>query len=228
MSNAEWMAMMLSLRVSLLATLLVFPFALAIAWALARLNFRGKGFVSALVHMPLVLPPVVTGYFLLILLGKQGPIGSAIYAITGLSLAFTWVGAAIAAAIMALPLMVRTLRLAFEAVDPNLEQAAFSLGAPKSSIFMRLTLPLIAPGALAAAVLGWAKAMGEFGATITFVANIPGQTQTLPLAIHSALQVPGAEFQALRLIVISVILSFGAIWASDALSRRVLRKVQGQ
>ena len=199
----EWAALALSLKVSVVATLLSLPLALAIAWLLARRDFWGKSLISALVHLPLVLPPVVTGYLLLLTFGRNGAVGGFLEQF-GIVLAFRWTGAALAAAIMGFPLMVRAIRLAIEAVDPRLEQAASTLGAGRAAGFILVTLPLIAPGILAGAVLGFAKAMGEFGATITFVANIPGQTQTLPSAIYAFLQVPGGEGSALRLVGLSL------------------------
>ncbi|MGR3433550.1 MAG: molybdate ABC transporter permease subunit [Shimia sp.] len=213
----EWAAIWLSLRVAFWSTLLSMPLAGAVAWLLARRRFPGHGVLNALVHLPLVLPPVVTGYLLLVLFGRQGPFGA-------LGLAFTPAGAMLAAAIMAFPLMVRALRLAIEAVDPGLEEAARTLGASRVGVARRVTLPLMAPGIAAAAILGAAKAMGEFGATITFVANIPGLTQTIPSAIFGLLQVPGQDGAVLRLVAVSVVLSVGALLASEALARRAARR----
>ena len=224
----EWMALGLSLKVSLVATACGLPVALWVAWLLARGRFRGKWLLSALVHLPLVLPPVVTGYMLLYAFGRSGPLGRLLEDMLGLVFAFRWTGAALAAAIMAFPLMVRAMQLAIEAVDPRLEEAASTLGASRSAGFMLVTLPLIAPGILAGAVLGFAKAMGEFGATITFVANIPGQTQTLPSAIYSLLQVPGDETPALRLILLSLLVALGAVILSEWLGRRVARRIAGK
>ncbi|MFK7939951.1 MAG: molybdate ABC transporter permease subunit [Roseovarius sp.] len=221
----EWMALSLSLKVSFWAVLLSLPLAIAVAWLLARRDFVGKGFLSALVHLPLVLPPVVTGYLLLLSFGRNGAVGQWLEQTFGLVLAFRWTGAALAAAIMGFPLMVRAIRLAIEAVDPRLEEAAATLGAPPLWRFCLVTLPLISPGILAGAVLGFAKAMGEFGATITFVANIPGETQTLPSAIYAFLQVPGAEDAATRLVVISVIVAIAAVLVSEWLSRRVAARI---
>ncbi|WP_347268806.1 molybdate ABC transporter permease subunit [Paracoccus sp. (in: a-proteobacteria)] len=216
----EWQAVRLSLRVAAVATLASLPVAVGVAWLLARRRFPGHGLLSALVHLPLVLPPVVTGYLLLLGFGTQGPIGSLLKPL-GIVLAFRWTGAALAAAIMAFPLMVRAIRLGFEAVDPRLEQAAATLGAPRPWIFLTVTLPLILPGVLAGATLGFAKAMGEFGATITFVSNIPGQTQTMPSAIYALLQVPSGEAAALRLVLVSALIAVAAVLASEALARRV-------
>ncbi|RKF16618.1 molybdate ABC transporter permease subunit [Roseovarius spongiae] len=221
---AEWAALALSLRVSLVAVLCSLPPAIAIAWLLARCRFWGHGLLSALVHLPLVLPPVVTGYLLLLTFGRNGAVG-AFLAEWGVVFAFRWTGAALAAAIMGFPLMVRAIRLSLEAVDPRLEAAASTLGAGRIATFARVTLPLIAPGILAGAVLGFAKAMGEFGATITFVANIPGQTQTLPSAIYAFLQTPGGEDSALRLTLLAVAVALGAVVVSEWLARRVARRV---
>ncbi len=223
---AAWEALRLSLWVACWATLLAVPFALAVAWVLARRDFWGKGLLSAVVHLPLVLPPVVTGYMLLIAFGRTAPLGRALESI-GITLAFHWSGAVLAAIIMGFPLMVRAMRLAIEAVDPKLEEAAATLGASDLSIFGRVTLPLIAPGILAGAVMGFAKAMGEFGATITFVANIPGQTQTLPSAIWAALQIPGGESQALGMVVMASVAALGAVLISEALARRVAARIAG-
>jgi molybdate transport system permease protein len=223
---AAWEALRLSLWVACWATLLAVPFALAVAWVLARRDFWGKGLLSAVVHLPLVLPPVVTGYMLLIAFGRTAPLGRALESI-GITLAFHWSGAVLAAIIMGFPLMVRAMRLAIEAVDPKLEEAAATLGASDLSVFGRVTMPLIAPGILAGAVMGFAKAMGEFGATITFVANIPGQTQTLPSAIWAALQIPGGESQALGMVVMASVAALGAVLISEALARRVAARIAG-
>ena len=216
----EWQAVRLSLRVAGVAMLASLPFAVAVAWLLARRRFPGHGLLSGIVHLPLVLPPVVTGYLLLLTFGTQGPIGSLLQPF-GIVFAFRWTGAALAAAIMAFPLMVRAIRLGFESVDPRLEQAAATLGAPRIWIFLTVTLPLILPALLAGATLGFAKAMGEFGATITFVSNIPGQTQTLPSAIYALLQVPAGEAQAMRLVLVSVAIAIGAVLVSEWLARRM-------
>ena len=220
----ELAALGLSLKVSLWATLLSLPLAVAMAWLLARREFAGKAVLSALVHLPLVLPPVVTGYLLLLAFGRQGWLGGVLDSV-GIVLAFRWTGAALAAAIMGFPLMVRAIRLGFEAVDPRLEEAAATLGAPRAQVFVTVTLPLIAPALLAGAVLGFAKAMGEFGATITFVANIPGETRTLPSAIYTYLQVPGGEAAALRLLSLSLVVAVGAVLASELLARRMAKRI---
>lgn len=221
----EWSAVRLSLIVSLWATVLSLPLAVAIAYVLARGRFAGKVVLDGLVHLPLVLPPVVTGYLLLILFGRRGPIGEFLEGWFGIVLAFRWTGAVLAAAIMAFPLMVRAIRLAIESVDRRLEQAAGTLGASRTWVFLTVTLPLIAPGIVAGAILAFAKAMGEFGATITFVSNIPGETQTLPSAIYTFTQVPGGDLQAMRLTVIAVIVSMTALLIAEVLARRVRRSV---
>ena len=224
---AAWDALRLSLWVACWATVLAVPLALWIAWVLARRDFPGKGLLSALVHLPLVLPPVVTGYLLLTFFGKTAPMGRLLESI-GITLAFHWTGAVLAAIIMGFPLMVRAMRLAIEAVDPRLEEAAATLGAPKIAVFARVTLPLILPGILAGAVMGFAKAMGEFGATITFVANIPGQTQTLPSAIWTALQIPGGEGSAIGMVVLATVVAVGAVLLSEVLARRVAARIAGE
>ena len=225
--EAEWAILALSVKVAGVATIAALPFAVLVAVALARGPFFGHAVVNALVHLPLILPPVVTGYVLLVLFGRQGPIGGLLERV-GIVFAFDWTGAALAAAVMAFPLMVRAIRLSAEAVDPRLKGAARSLGAGRIATFALVTLPLTAPGILAGAILGFAKALGEFGATITFVSNIPGVTETLPLAIYTSLQVPGGEAQALRLVLLSVALSVAALLASEALSRRLARWVGGR
>jgi molybdate transport system permease protein len=220
----EWTAILLSLRVALVATLAALPAAIWIAYVLARKRFVGRQLLNGIVHLPLVLPPVVTGYLLLVVFGQQGPLGGFL-AQCGITFAFRWTGAALAAAIMAFPLMVRAIRLGFEAVDPGLEDAAATLGASRWRILWTVTLPLVLPGLLAGGILGFAKALGEFGATITFVAAIPGQTQTIPTAIYGLLQVPGREPAVLRLVVVSIILAMGALLMSEWLSRRVAKRI---
>lgn len=215
----EWEIVRLSLRVSVVAVVLTLPAAFAFAFLLARARFPGKILVDGLVHLPLVLPPVVIGWLLLLAFGRQGPLGAWLEAWFGVTVIFRWTGAAIAAAIMALPLMVRAIRLSIEAVDRRLEGAARTLGAGPWRTFATITLPLSLPGILAALVLGFARAIGEFGATITFVSNIPGETRTLPLAIYGALQVPGAEAGVVRLALVSVALSLGALVLSEWLAR---------
>lgn len=222
----EWQTVLLSLRVSFWAIVITLPFGILTAYALARWDFPLKSLLNGLVHLPLILPPVVTGYLLLLTFGRQGPIGG-ILDDFGIVLAFRWTGAVLAAAVMAFPLMVRSIRLSIEAVDPKLEQASATLGASRLWVFGLITLPLITPGILAGAILGFAKAMGEFGATITFVSSIPGQTQTLPSAIYAFLQVPGGEGSALKLVVISVVVAMGALLLSEYLGRRIARRVAG-
>jgi len=195
--------------------------------ALARGRFMGRDVLNWLVHLPLILPPVVTGYLLLLSFGRRGPVGEFLENIFGITLAFQWTGAALAASIMAFPLMVRAMRLAIEAVDPKLEEAAATLGANRIAVFRTVTLPLILPGIIAGAVLAFAKAMGEFGATITFVSNIPGETRTVPSAIYAFLQVPGGETAALRLVGVAVGIAIGALILSEWLSRRVARRISG-
>ena len=224
----EWQAVALSLKVAVWATLFNLPPAILVAHALARRSFPGKQLLNALVHLPLILPPVVTGYLLLLTFGRRAPLGAWLEETFGLVLAFRWTGAALAAAIMGFPLMVRAIRLAIEAVDPKLEEAAATLGASRPFVFLTVTLPLILPGLIAGAVLGFAKAMGEFGATITFVGNIPGQTQALPTAIYSFLQIPGGESSALRLVAVSVTVAMAALLASEVLARRAAKRVAGK
>ena len=221
-----WQAVRLSVRVSLWAVAVSLPLGIFVAYALARWRFPGHGLLNGLVHLPLVLPPVVTGYLLLLTFGRRGVVGQWLEGI-GIVLAFRWTGAALAAAVMAFPLMVRAILLSIEAVDPRLEQAASTLGAPRPWVFLTVTLPLILPGILAGAILAFAKAMGEFGATITFVSNIPGQTQTLPSAIYAFLQVPGGEAAAARLVLIAIAIAMGALFLSEWLSRIVARRIRG-
>ena len=218
-----WDAVFLSLRVALVATALSLPLAIWLAHLLARRDFPGKALLNALIVLPLVLPPVVTGYLLLELFGTQGAIGRALESV-GIVLAFRWTGAVLAAAIMAFPLMVRAIRLGFEAVDPKLEAAATTLGASPWRVFLTITLPMSLPSIIAGAVLAFAKAMGEFGATITFVAAIPGETQTVPSAIYALLQVPGAEGAAARLVLVSVVIAVAAVVASEWLAKRAARR----
>jgi molybdate transport system permease protein len=223
----EWTAILLSLRVASVATLAALPVGIALAWALARGRFPGKVLLDGVVHLPLVMPPVVTGYLLLLTFGRKGWLGAFLDQCCGLVFSFRWTGAALAAGIMGLPLMVRAIRLTIEAIDRRLEQAAGTLGAPPAAVFFTVTLPLAAPGLLAGAILSFAKALGEFGATITFVSNIPGETQTIPSAIYSLIQVPGGDAQALRLTALSIAISMLALIASEFLSRRLTRRVAG-
>jgi molybdate transport system permease protein len=222
----EWRAVALSLRVSFWATLFSLPVAVFVAFALARWSFPGKQLVNGLVHLPLILPPVVTGYLLLLSFGTRGPIGG-LLAEWGIVFAFRWTGAALAAAIMAFPLMVRAIRLSIEAVDPKLEQAAATLGASPFWVFVTVTLPMALPGIVAGTILAFAKAMGEFGATITFVSNIPGETRTIPSAIYAFLQVPGGEGSAMALVIVSVVVAMGALLLSEVFARRVAARVGG-
>ena len=223
-SPAELTAIVLSLKVAGVAVLASLPLGIAMGWLLARVRFPGKLLLDALLHLPLVLPPVVTGYVLLILFGNQGAIGRFLSDTFGFSFAFRWTGAALACAIMGFPLMVRAIRLSIEAVDRRLEQAAATLGANPWRVFFGMTLPLALPGVIAGAVLAFAKALGEFGATITFVSNIPGETQTLSSAIYGMLQVPGAEAGLWRLTVVAVAISFGAVLLSEWLVHRQRRE----
>ncbi len=201
------------------------PFGILTAYALARRDFPGKQLLNGLVHLPLIMPPVVTGYLLLLALGRRGPVGQLLEQWFGIVVAFRWTGAAVAAGVMAFPLMVRAIRLAIEAVDPKLESAAGTLGASPVWVFLTVTLPLILPGIVAGSILAFAKAIGEFGATITFVSNIPGQTQTMPLAIYALLQVPGGEDGAARLAIVSVVIAMAALLLSEFIARRVARVV---
>lgn len=223
---AELEALKLSLRVSFWATLVTLPFGIFVAYALARWRFPGRQLLNGLVHLPLILPPVVTGYLLLLTFGIQGPLGKLLGEF-GIVVAFRWTGAALAASIMAFPLMVRAIRLSIEAVDPKLEQAGATLGASRVFVFATVTLPMILPGVIAGSILAFAKAMGEFGATITFVSNIPGQTQTLPSAVYAFLQVPGGEGAATRLVVVSIIIAMGALLLSEYVGRRAAARVSG-
>lgn len=222
----ELTAIKLSLRVAAVATLASLPFGIAVAMLIGRGRFLGRPLLNAFVLLPLVLPPVVTGYVLLLLFGRQGPIGSWLYESFGIVFAFRWTGAALACAIMGFPLMVRAIQLSVEAVDKRLEQAASTLGANRAYVFLTVTLPLIAPGIIAGAILAFARSMGEFGATITFVSNIPGETQTLPTLIYTFTQVPGGDAGALRLMLVSVAISLGAILAAEVVAQFIGRRVR--
>lgn len=221
----EWNAVHLSIKVATVAMLVSIPFAVAIAYALARWRFWGKTVVNGLVHLPLVLPPVVTGYLLLLAFGRRGPAGAFLAEHFGIVFSFRWTGAALACGVMGFPLMVRAIRLSIESVDRKLEAAAGTLGANPLWVFTVVTLPLILPGIIAGSILSFAKAMGEFGATITFVSNIPGETQTLPSAIYTFTQVPGGDEGALRLTLISIVISMLALVASEVLARRVGKRM---
>jgi molybdate transport system permease protein len=226
-SPDEWEAIRLSLRVATIGTLASLPAGALAAYALARWRFPGKLLFDGLIHLPLVLPPVVTGYLLLILFGRRGPIGAFLESTFGIVFSFRWTGAALAAAVMGFPLLVRAIRLSFEATDRRLEDAARTLGANAPLVFLTVTLPLALPGILAGLVLAFAKALGEFGATITFVSNIPGETRTLPTAIYTYTQVPGGDANAARLAAVAVVLSLAALVVSEFLSRRITARIAG-
>ena len=223
----ELEALYLSLKVALWSVLITLPLGLLLAWILARKNFYGHALLNGIIHLPLVLPPVVVGFFLLSLLGRQGPVGVFLHDAFGLTVAFTWQGAAIASSIMSFPLMVRAIRLSIENVDSGLEAAARTLGASPFRVFYSITLPLISPGILAGTILAFARSLGEFGATITFVSNIPGETRTLPLAIFSLVQTPSGDAGALRLVVFSIILALAALLISEYLAARTKRRIEG-
>ena len=225
LTPVEIEALSLSMRVAFWSTLWSLPAGIAMAWLLARTDFPGKALVDVAVHLPLVVPPVVVGYVLLVVLGRRGLIGGWLYDDFGITIAFTWKGAAVASAVMAFPLVVRAIRLSIEAVDRRLEAAARTLGAGPVRAFFTVTLPLTAPGILAGAILGFARSLGEFGATITFVSNIPGQTRTLPIALYTLVQTPGGEAAALRLVALSVALAFAALLASELLARRLRARI---
>jgi molybdate transport system permease protein len=226
LSASEWTAIKLSLLVATTAMAASLPFGLAISLLLARTNFWGKPFLNGIVHLPLVLPPVVTGYLLLITFGRKGPAGAFLEYYFGLVFSFRWTGAALACAVMGFPLMVRAMRLSIEATDRRLEAAARTLGASPGWVFLTITLPLIAPGIIAGMILAFARSMGEFGATITFVSNIPGETQTLPSAIYTFTQVPGGDAGAFRLTVISLLISMTALLLSELLARKAGRALE--
>ncbi|PAR28020.1 molybdate ABC transporter permease subunit [Vibrio metoecus] len=221
LTDYEWAALVLSLKVAGYATLWLLPIGIVLAWVLARTSFVGKGLIDSLVHLPLVLPPVVIGYLLLISMGRQGFIGQWLYQVFGLSFSFSWRGAVLACMVIALPLMVRSIRLSLESVDQKLEQAARTLGASPLRVFFTITLPLTLPGILTGVMLAFARSLGEFGATISFVSNIPGETQTIPLAMFTFLETPGSEMEAARLCVISIVIALGSLFTSEWLSRRM-------
>jgi molybdate transport system permease protein len=226
-SPTEWTAILLSLRVAIIATLVATPFGIALAWLLARRNFWGKSILDAAVHLPLVLPPVVTGYLLLLTFGRRGLVGGWLADHLGIVFAFRWTGAALACGIMSFPLLVRPIRLSIEAVDRRLEQASSTLGAAPWQVFATVTLPLALPGVLAGMVLGFAKALGEFGATITFVSNIPGETQTLSAAIYTFTQIPNGDAAAMRLVLIAIVIALAALVASEWFARRAGMRYHG-
>jgi len=227
LSPEEWLAVRLSIWVATWATIVSLPFGIAVAYVLARREFPGKALLNGLVHLPLILPPVVTGYLLLLTFGRRGPVGEFFETWLGVVFSFRWTGAALAGAIMAFPLMVRAIRLSVEAVDTRLEDAAGTLGAGPLWVFATVTLPLILPGIIAGMILAFAKAVGEFGATITFVSNIPGQTQTLPSAIYTFTQVPDGGAGAMRLTLVAIVIAMAALLASEFFARRVKRRMEG-
>ncbi len=223
----DWVAVQLSLRIALVATVVSLPFGIAIAYVLARKSFWGKALLDSVVHLPLVLPPVVTGYLLLITLGRRAPVGAFLADHFGIVFSFRWTGAALACGVMAFPLMVRAIRLSIEAIDARLEDAASTLGANGFWKFTTITLPLALPGIIAGAMLAFARALGEFGATITFVSNIPGETQTISAAIYSLTQVPGGDHAAMQLVIVSIVISLAALVVADYLARRALARLHG-
>ncbi len=227
LTEYEWQAVVLSLRVSLLAVVCSLPLGIMVAWILVRCRFPGKALVDGIIHLPLVLPPVVIGYLLLIGLGRRGVIGSWLYDLTGFSFSFSWRGAALASAVVAFPLMVRAIRLALEAIDLRLEQAARTLGAGPWRVFFTITLPLAFPGIVVGTVLAFARSLGEFGATITFVSNIPGETRTIPLAMYTLIETPGAESAAARLCVLAIMLSLASLLAAEWLANWGRRRMGG-
>ena len=224
----EWTAIRLSLRIASVATLCALPFGIAIAWLLARKNFWGKSLLDGIVHLPLVLPPVVTGYLLLITFGRRAPVGSFLYETMGIVLSFRWTGAALACGVMGFPLLVRAIRLSIEGIDRKLEAASATLGASPFRVFMTVTLPLAMPGVIAGMVLCFAKALGEFGATITFVSNIPGETQTISAAIYSYTNIPGGDAAAGRLVIFAIVLSLAALVISEWFARRAGMRFHGE
>jgi molybdate transport system permease protein len=227
LSPQEWTAVALSLRIAAVATLVALPFGVTIAYVLARKSFWGKSLLDAVVHLPLVLPPVVTGYLLLITFGRKAPVGAFLADHFGIVFSFRWTGAALACGIMAFPLMVRAIRLSIEAIDRRLEDAAATLGANRIWLFLTVTLPLALPGIIAGMMLAFARALGEFGATITFVSNIPGETQTISAAIYTLTQVPGGDAAALSLVIVAVIISLAALVASEWFARRASARLHG-
>jgi molybdate transport system permease protein len=224
-SPDEWTAIFLSLRVATVATIFAVPFAVLAAYALARWRFPGKIVLDSILHLPLVMPPVVTGYLLLLTFGKQGAVGKLLNDLFGFTFSFRWTGAALACGVMGFPLMLRAIRLSFDSIDRRLETAAETLGANPAWTFLLVTLPLALPGIIVGAILCFAKALGEFGATITFVSNIPGETQTIPSAIYTYTQVPGGEAQALRLTLVSIVIAMAALLVSEILNRRVQKQI---
>jgi molybdate transport system permease protein len=227
LTQQDWTAIELSLRIAAVSTLVALPFGIAIATLLARAQFWGKTLLDAVVYLPLVLPPVVTGYLLLLTFGRRAPVGEFLADHFGIVFAFRWTGAALACGVMAFPLMVRAIRLSIEAIDARLEDAAATLGANPLWVFITVTLPLALPGIVAGIMLAFARALGEFGATVTFVSNIPGETQTISAAIYSLTQVPGGDSAALSLVIVAVMISLAALVASEWLARRASARVHG-
>jgi len=227
LSPQDWIAVQLSLRIAAVSTVVALPFGIALAFLLARKSFWGKSLLDAVVHLPLVLPPVVTGYLLLITFGRKAPVGAFLADHFGIVFSFRWTGAALACGIMAFPLMVRAIRLSIEAIDQRLEDAAATLGANRTWLFLTVTLPLALPGVIAGMMLAFARALGEFGATITFVSNIPGETQTISAAIYTLTQVPGGDRAALSLVIVAVIISLAALVASEWFARRAAARLHG-
>lgn len=227
LTEFELEALLLSLKVAFFAVLWLVPIGIGLAWLLARKNFFGKSVLDSVIHLPLVLPPVVIGYLLLILMGRQGLVGGFLNDTFGISFSFSWKGAALASAVVALPLMVRAIRLSLESVDTKLEHAARTLGASPLKVFFTITLPLTLPGIVTGTMLAFARSLGEFGATITFVSNIPGETQTIPLAMFSFIETPGAEFEAARLCIISIVVALSSLFISEWLNRKSQRQLNG-
>ena len=228
LTEYEVQALLLSLKIASAAVVVSLPFGVICAWLLARCQFVGKSLLDGLVHLPLVLPPVVIGYLLLVVMGRQGAVGKVLYDWFGLTFSFSWRGAVLAVAVVSFPLMVRSIRLALESVDYKLEQAARTLGASPLKVFFTITLPLTLPGVLTGAILAFARALGEFGATITFVSNIPGETQTIPLAMYSFIETPGAEDQAARLCAIAIVIALASILASEWFSRAARKRLEAR
>lgn len=228
LTSLEWEALALSLKIALVSVSLSLPLGIFMAWILVRKNFVGKSLLDGLIHLPLVLPPVVIGYLLLVLMGRRGIVGQWLYETIGFSFSFNWKGAALASAIVAFPLLVRAIRLSLELVDQRLEDAARTLGASPWRVFYSITLPLIMPGVLSGVVLAFARSLGEFGATITFVSNIPGETQTIPLAMFAFLETPGEEHSAMRLCIISIVIALVAQFSSEWFSRRMKKRIVRQ
>ncbi|MEH0758954.1 molybdate ABC transporter permease subunit [Vibrio sp. 16] len=228
LSDYELEALMLSLKVAMYSVLWLIPIGIFFAWVLAKKQFVGKSLLDSFIHLPLVLPPVVIGYLLLIMLGRQGVLGQWLYNALGVSFSFSWKGAVVACFVVSLPLMVRSVRLSLENVDTKLEQAAATLGASPLKVFFTITLPLTVPGIITGTMLSFARSLGEFGATISFVSNIPGETQTIPLAMYSFIETPGSEMEAIRLCVISIVIALASMIASEALARFSSKRLGGR